>query len=153
VGAIAFLVALAFVVGRANVRRDGEPPYVGARGASRVKSAGLEIFYLRGTVERVVEPSTLLRAGDRLRLVARGERPRFVEIRLRDGDTAPVILYPREGLEPQPIKPKQTLPVVADIGPSAGKVTVTALFSDHPRPRGAAPDEATDVVTLNVVKE
>jgi hypothetical protein len=153
VGAIAFLVGLAFVVGRANVRRDGEAPYVGVRGASRVKAAGLEIFYLRGTVERVVEPSTLLRAGDRLRLVARGERPRFVEVRVRDGDNAPVVLYPPEGTEPQPIKPKQTLPVVADIGPSPGKVTVTALFSDHPRPRGATPDENTDVVTLNVVKE
>jgi hypothetical protein len=152
-GAVALLVGLAFVVGRANVRRDGESPYVGVRGASRVKAAGLEIFYLRGTVERVVEPKTLLRAGDRLRLVARGERPRYVEVRVRDGETTPVILFPAEGTAPEPIKPKQTLPTVADIGPAPGKVTVTALFSDQPRPRGAPPDAETDVVTLNVGKE
>src|SRR6185436_16450234 len=93
-GAGALLVGLAFVVGRANLRGPESSPYVGVRGASRVKAAGLEIFYLRETVERVVEPSTVLRAGDRLRLMARGERPRYVEVRLKDGDTPPVVVYP-----------------------------------------------------------
>ena len=147
------LVGLSFVVGRAYVRGPGASPYVGVRGASRVKAAGLEIFYLRDTVERVVEPKTMLRAGDRLRLVARGERPRYVEVRLRDGDGPPVIVFPAEGARAAPVKPKQTLPVVADIGPATGKVTVTALFSDQPRPRGAPPDPETDVVTLTIAKE
>jgi len=154
VGAGALLVALAFVVGRANVRGPGGAPYVGVRGASRAKAAGLEILYVRGAEQKVVEPSTVLRAGDRLRFRVRGERSRYVEVRLRDGAADPMVVFPAfAGVGSGPIAPKEVLPIAHELTANTGRVIVTALFSDHPRTPGAPPDADTDVVTLTIAKE
>ena len=153
VGALAFLTGLAFLVARPHVPDPSSEPYFGARGASRSKAAGLEVFYRRGDVERAVDPSTVLRAGDILRFVVRGERPRHVEVRLRDGDAAAGTLFPVGPGETTPVRPRETLPIRQTLGAGGARVVVTALFSDRPRTVGSAPDADTEVVTLAIAKE
>ena len=91
-------------------------PYAGVRGASRAKAAGLEVHFRRDGVERAVEPATVLRAGDSLRFVVRGERARYVEVRLRDGGAAPATVFPAGAGETPLVQPRETLPVPADAG-------------------------------------
>ena len=153
IGALAFLVGLAFLVARPHVPDPASEPYVGARGASRSKAAGLEVFYRRGDAERAVDPSTVLRAGDVLRFVVRGERPRHVEVRLRDGEAAAGTLFPVGPGETTPVRPRETLPIRQTLGAGGARVVVTALFSDRPRTVGSAPDVDTEVVTLAIAKE
>ena len=153
---LAALVGLAFLVGRPHVPdplRD-PAPYVGVRGASRTKAAGLEVHFNRGGVEDVVRPATVLHAGDSLRFVVRGERARHVEVRLRDGDAAPATVFPAAGTaETKLIQPRETLPVRPVLVAGGAKVIVTALFSDRARPVGADADPDTEVVTLAIAKE
>src|SRR5262249_62180270 len=84
------LTGLAFLVARPHVPDPASEPYFGVRGASRGKAAGLGVHFRRGAdAEHPVDPRTVLRAGDSLRFVVRGERPRQLEGRMRDGDVAP----------------------------------------------------------------
>ena len=149
----ALLVGLAFLVARPRVPDPASEPYAGVRGASRAKAAGLEVHFLRGGVEEAVDPRTVLRAGDSLRFVVRGERTRHVEVRLRDGDAAPATVFPAGAGETAPVQPRETLPVRPTLAAGGAKVIVTALFSDRARPVGAAADDDTEVVTLAIAKE
>jgi len=149
----ALLVGLAVLVARPRVPDPASEPYAGVRGASRAKAAGLEVHFRRGGVEQAVDPRTVLRAGDRLRFVVRGERARHVEVRLRDGDAAPATVFPSGAGETAPVQPRETLPVRPTLVAGGAKVIVTALFSDRARPIGAAPDDDTEVVTLAIAKE
>jgi hypothetical protein len=152
-GILGLLVGLAFLVARPRVPDPATEPYVGVRGASRAKAAGLEVHFSRGGGDQPVEPATVLRAGDRLRFVVRGERARHVEVRLRDGDAAPATIFPAGAGETAPIAPRETLPVRPTLGAGGAKVIVTALFSDRPRRIGAPADGDTEVVTLAIAKE
>src|SRR3954471_8045893 len=153
-GILAALVGLAFLVARPRVPDPASEPYVGVRGASRAKAAGLEVHFSRDDVESAVDPATVLRAGDRLRFVVRGERPRHVEVRLRDGGAAPATVFPAAGAgETVLVAPRETLPVRPTLGAGGAKVIVTALFSDRARPIGARADDDTEVVTLAIAKE
>ena len=145
------MAGLAFLVARPEVPDAATNPYVGARGASRARAAGIAISYQRGGIDRPVDPKTLLRPGDQLRFVVKGERPRHVELRLRDGAEPPVV-FPSEGTAAL-VAPKQELPFVATVGPGKGRVIVTALFSDQPRPVGAPPDPDTEAITVAIAKE
>ena len=108
----ALLVGLAFLVARPRVPDPASEPYAGVRGASRAKAAGLEVHFRRGGgVEQAVDPRTVLRAGDSLRFVVRGERARHVEVRLRDGDAAPATMFPAGAGETALVQPRETLPV------------------------------------------
>jgi hypothetical protein len=149
----ALLVGLAFLVARPRVPDPASEPYAGVRGASRAKAAGLEVHFRRGGVEQAVDPRTVLRAGDSLRFVVRGERARHVEVRLRDGDAAPAIVFPAGAGETAPVQPRETLPVRPALAAGGAKVIVTALFSDRARPVGVAADDDTEVVTLAIAKE
>jgi len=149
----ALLVGLAFLVARPRVPDPASEPYAGVRGASRAKAAGLEVHFRRGGVEEAVDPRTVLRAGDSLRFVVRGERGRHVEVRLRDGDTAPATVFPAGAGETALVQPRETLPVRPTLAAGGAKVIVTALFSDRARPIGAAADDDTEVVTLAIAKE
>ena len=149
----ALLVGLAFLVARPRVPDPASEPYAGVRGASRAKAAGLEVHFRRGGVEEAVDPRTVLRAGDSLRFVVRGERARHVEVRLRDGDAAPATVFPAGAGETAPVQPRETLPIRPTLAAGGAKVIVTALFSDRARPVGAAADDDTEVVTLAIAKE
>ena len=154
IGILAALVGLAFLVARPHVPDPATEPYVGVRGASRAKATGLEVHYDRaGAVDAPLRPATVLQAGDRLRFVMRGERARHVEVRLRDGDAAPATVFPAGGGETPLVQPRETLPIRPVLGAGGAKVVVTALFSDRPRPIGAAPDGDTEVVTLAIAKQ
>ena len=98
-------------------------------------------------------PRTVLRAGDSLRFVVRGERARHVEVRLRDGEAAPATVFPSGAGETALVQPRETLPVRPTLAAGGAKVIVTALFSDRARPIGAAPDDDTEVVTIAIAKE
>src|SRR3954447_24802125 len=152
-GILAALVGLAFLVARPRVPDPATEPYVGVRGASRVKAAGLEVHFNRDGEERAVEPATVLRGGDVLRFVVRGERARYVEVRLRDGGAAPATVFPGGAGQTAPGQPRETLPVRPTLTPGGAKVIVTALFSDRARPVGAPADDDTKVVTLAIAKE
>jgi hypothetical protein len=150
----ALLVGLAFLVARPHLPDPATQPYAGVRGASRAKAAGLEVHFRRGGgVEQAVDPRTVLRAGDSLRFVVRGERARHVEVRLRDGDAAPATVFPSGAGQTAPVQPRETLPVRPTVAAGGAKVIVTALFSDRPRPIGAAADDHTEVVTIAIAKE
>ncbi len=102
----------------------------------------------------MVLPQTVLRAGDLLSFKVKGEGPRYVEVRMRDGATAPATIFPPAGAtETTLVAPDQTLPVTHLLGPGAGKLVVTALFSDRPRPVGAPADPETQAITAVVDKE
>ena len=149
----ALLVGLAFLVARPRVPDPASEPYAGVRGASRAKAAGLEVHFRRGGVEDAVDPRTVLRAGDSLRFVVRGERARHVEVRLRDGDAAPATVFPAGAGETALVQPRETLPVRPTLAVGGAKVIVTALFSDRARPIGGAADDDTEVVNLAIAKE
>jgi hypothetical protein len=153
IGIGALLVGLAFLVARPHVPDPATEPYVGKRGASRAKASGLEVHFRRGETERAVDPATVLRAGDRLRFVVRGERARHVEVRLRDGDAPPATVFPAGSGETAPVQPRETLSLRPTLAAGGAKVIVTALFSDHARPIGAAADADTEVVTIAIAKE
>ena len=150
---LAALVGLAFLVGRPHVPDPASEPYVGVRGASRAKSAGLELHFSRSGIEHAVDPATVLRAGDGLRIVVRGERARHVEVRLRDGGADPTTVFPAGAAETALVQPRDTLPIRPTLGAGGAKVIVTALFSDRARPVGAPADDDTEVVTLAIAKE
>ena len=152
-GAVALLVGLAFLVARPSVPDPATTPYAGVRGGSRTKAAGLKITYQRAGSERVVEPGTALRAGDSLRLVVRGERPRHLEVRLRDGDGPVATIFPAGAEATALVRPGETLPATPTLSSGGARVVMTALFSDRPRPIGAAPDGDTEVISLVIVKE
>jgi hypothetical protein len=149
----ALLVGLAFLVGRPHVPDRASEPYVGVRGASRAKTAGLELHFSRAGIEQTLGPATVLRAGDSLRIVVRGDRARYVEVRLRDGGAEPATVFPTGALETALVQPRGTLPIRPTLGAGGAKVIVTALFTDRARPVGAPADDETEVVTLALAKE
>jgi hypothetical protein len=81
-GVGAFIVGLAFLVARPRAEPPAATPYAGARGASRAHASGLEVRAVRGGELHVIQPGTPLQAGDTLRFVVRGERPRYVVVRV-----------------------------------------------------------------------
>ncbi|HVV51160.1 MAG TPA: hypothetical protein VHO06_15940 [Polyangia bacterium] len=153
-GIIAGAYGLAVLVARPRVPDPATNPYTGKRGGSLSKSAGIEMRFRRGEELRAVEPQTVLRAGDGLEIKVTGERPRYVEVRMRDAAAAPVTIFPTGGVAETPlVPPGRKLPVTPALGPGAGKVVVTALFSDHPRPVGVPADRDTQAITAVVDKE
>jgi hypothetical protein len=153
VGVLAALVGLAFLVARPSVPDPATNPYAGVRGAAREKAAGLKVLYRRGASERPVEPSTALAAGDVLRFVFKGERPRFLEVRVRDGAGPVTMLFPVGSATTAAVRPGDALPVTFTAGPGAGRLLVTALCSDTPRAVGAPPDADTETISLSLLKE
>ena len=175
-GVLALLTGLAFLVARPPVPDPATNPYSGKRGASLAKSSGIEIRYRRGDEVRDVDPATVLRAGDELRFKVRGEGPRYLEVRLKDGAAPPTTLFPDKDAPPesapvaaggggQPAEPitvqtttpqvwpGETLPITLPVAPGGGKLVVTALFSDRQRPLGVAPDADTETITAVFAKE
>jgi hypothetical protein len=152
-GVGAALVGLAFLVARPPVPKPGTTPYVGVRGAARDRAAGLRVYYQRGGEEHPVEPGTVLTAGDRLRFVFRGERPRYLELRLSDEEGPVVTVFPPAGTAAAMVKPGESILAASAVTAGRGRVIVSALVSDQPRPPGAAPDDDTEAVNMSIAKE
>jgi hypothetical protein len=154
VGIIAAAYGLAVLVARPHVPDPATNPYLGKRGGSLSKSAGLEIRFRRGDELRAVDPQTALHVGDELVFRVRSDGPVYLEVRWRDGAGPVQTVFPNDGAATTPeVKPMQELPRVRVTQPGAGKVVVTALFSDRPRPVGTPADRVTRAITAVVAKE
>jgi hypothetical protein len=153
-GIIAGAYGLAVLVARPHVPDPATNPYVGKRGGSLSKSAGLEIRFRRGDEVRAVEPQTVLLVGDELIFKVRGDGPVYLEVRWRDGAGPVQTIFPNDGTTTMPqVTPMQELPRVRVTQPGAGKVVVTALFSDRSRPVGTPADPDTRAITAVVTKQ
>ena len=143
VGILAAAYGLAVLVARPHVPDPATNPYAGTRGASLSKSAGLQIRYRRGEEVGATDPHTVLHAGDVLDFKVRADGPTYLEVRFRDGTEPPRTIFPAAGVTTTPqVAPGAALPAVETIGPSAGKVVVTAIFWTAPAP-SAPPSTAT----------
>lgn len=152
IGVLAFIVGLAFLVARPSREPVALTPYVGERGASRVKASGLALSAWRAGERLTLKPGTPVRPGDVLRFTVRAERPRHLLVRLRDGAAAPVTIFPAAP-QSQLVQPGQTLPIAPSLGPGAGKVVVTAVFADHPFALDAARGEDSEEIDVVIEKE
>jgi hypothetical protein len=153
-GIIAGAYGLAVLVARPHVPDPATNPYLGKRGGSLSKSAGLEIHYRRGEEVRAVDPQTVLHLGDELVFKVRAEGPVYLEVRWRDGAGPVQTIFPDDGAPlTRQVTPNEELPRVRLTTPGAGKVVLTALFSDRPRPVGAPADPETRATTALVTKE
>jgi hypothetical protein len=153
-GILAGAYGLAVLVARPHVPDPATNPYVGKRGGSLSKSAGLEIRFRHGEEVRAVDPQTVVHVGDELSFTVRGDGPAYLEVRWRDGAAPVQTIFPNDGSTTTPaVMPLQRLPGVRVTAPGAGKLVVTALFSDHPRPVGVPADPDTRAITAVVTKE
>ena len=153
-GIIAGAYGLAVLVARPHVPDPATNPYVGKRGGSLSKSAGLEIRFRRGDEVRAVDPQSVLHVGDELVFQVRGDGPVYLEVRWRDGAGPVQTIFPNDGAVTTPqVTPLQNLPRVPVTQPGSGKVVVTAIFSDRPRPVGTPADPDTRAITAVVAKE
>jgi hypothetical protein len=155
IGAAAFIVGLAFLVGRPAREPPAATPYAGKRSASRTKEAGLEIFYWRAGELHVAQPGTPLREGDTLRFVVRGERARYVAVDLRDGGPPAVRVFPADAgaTKAELVQPGQALPVNPKLGAAPGSAVVTARFSDQPFDPAGPPGPDTEELRVVMEKE
>jgi hypothetical protein len=153
VGALAFIVGLAFLVARPSREPPAATPYLGERGASRVKASGLGIALVRAGETKPLAPGTPLAAGDRLRLTVRAEHARHLLVRMRDGAGAATTVFPAADASAL-VQPGAALPAPPVIAAGAGKVIVTAIFADHPFTLDEArKNAANDVETIDLVME
>jgi len=94
VAILAAISGLAFLVARPAAEPPAATPYVGKRGASRVKASGLGVSLLRAGEITALAPGTPVRAGDVLRFSVRAEQPRYLLVRMRDGASAATTIFP-----------------------------------------------------------
>jgi hypothetical protein len=155
IGALAFIVGLAFLVARPSREPPAATPYLGERGASRVKASGLGVALVRAGQTKALAPGTPLAAGDRLRFTVRAEHARHLLVRLRDGGGPVTTVFPPDDARASaPVQPGDALPAPPVIAAGPGKVVVTAIFADHPFTlEDAERNAANDVETIDLVME
>jgi hypothetical protein len=152
IGALAFILGLALLVVRPAAAPPAALPYARAKGASLATTSGLALSFRRDGEVRALEPGTPLRAGDVLRFKVRAERARQLLVRMRDGDAQATTIFPAGGVkEAALVQPGEGLPLEPVIAPGAGKVVVTAIFSDHAFSLDGP--RASDVEEIDVVTE
>jgi hypothetical protein len=134
------------------IRPRSENDWDGIKGATPANRSGLSIFVKRGKDVRVLEPGQSLRAGDAVRFVAKLDRPRYVELRARDGAGRERTLFP-EGATAMQLTPGQALPGGFVIDAAPGPERLTILLADHSFAVGQAPAADVEVVRLELPKE
>jgi hypothetical protein len=156
VGSIAFVVGLAFLVGRARTDQ-GPAPYKGVKGGDQTKAAGIKVFVTRGLDVRILEPGARVRAGDSLRVVLKADRPRYVEIRLRDSAGQERRLFPagegKEGKEAALVRPGEALPAVFRMDDDPRRQWLVVRLSEHPFAVGQPGGPEVQVVRVDLDKE
>jgi hypothetical protein len=152
IGALAFILGLAMLIVRPSAPPPATQPYARAKGASLVTTSGLALSFRRDGEVHALEPGTPLHAGDVLRFKVRAERARQLVVRMRDGDAAATTVFPAGGAKDAVlVQPGDVLPFEPVIAPGAGKVVVTAIFSDHAFSLDGP--RASDVEEIDVVTE
>jgi len=149
-GATLGAAALALLVARPHRPAPGAAPYVGTKGASRARAAGIEISFRRGEELRAIDPAVVLRPGDRLQFRVRAEGPRFLA--LRAGDR---VIFPAVGVQAALVRPGQALDADYVVAPGAagqrsGKLAIVGLFADHPFPLDRAPGPDVEVAAARI---
>lgn len=165
-GGLVFAASLALLVARPRSPDRGEVPYAGLKGASRATAAGIQITVGHGPELSALAPGAVLRPGDRLHFRVRSERPRYLELRVRDaGSDARV--FPGSGSWAPLVSPGQALNrdyVVRagdarDFGEASGSARpkkpadglwIIGLFADHAFALDRDPDPDTEVVPVRV---
>jgi hypothetical protein len=154
IGALAFMLGLAFLVARPSREPPAATPYDGIRGASRAKSSGLGISVRRGPDVSALAPGTPVHAGDVLHFRARVDRPRHLLVRLRDGAAPAGTIFPTANASASVlVQPGQDLQIAPVLGPGTGKVIVTAIFADHPFTLDGARGADSEQIDLVMEKE
>jgi hypothetical protein len=153
VGALALMAGLAFLVAHPTGEPPAATPYLGERGASRTTASGLAIWYARDGESHPLAPGTHLRADDQLRFSVRAERPRYLMVRLRDGADAAVTIFPIGEDQAPLVQPRQALPGAHVVAAGAGKVVVSAVFSDHPFAVDGPPADDAEIIDVVMEKD
>jgi hypothetical protein len=149
---LAGVVGLGFLVARPHVPDPATNPYLGVRGGDRGHAAGLVISYGHGGREQTLDPSTVLAAGDGLRFSFKGERSRYLEIRIKDGERPVTTIFPVEGSMARLVRPGEKLPSRVLVAPGGDRFLVTALFSDRAWPVGQPPAGDTETASFSIAK-
>jgi hypothetical protein len=150
---LAGVVGLGFLVARPHVPDPATNPYFGVRGGDRGRAAGIVISHGHGGQERTVDPSTVLAAGDGLRFAFKGERSRYLELRIKDGEGPVSTVFPVEGSMAKLVRPGERLPSRVLVAPGGDRLLVTALFSDRPWPVGQPPAGDTETASFSIAKQ
>jgi hypothetical protein len=150
---LAGVVGLGFLVARPHVPDPATNPYFGVRGGDRGHAAGIVIGYGHGGRDQTVDPSTVLEAGDGLRFTYKGERSRYLEIRIKDGEGPVTTVFPVEEGMARLVRPREQLPSRVLVAPGGGRLLVTALFSDRAWPVGQPPAGDTETVSFSIAKQ
>lgn len=158
-GSAALVGGLALVVARPRSVNRADVPYAGLKGASRARAAGIQISVGHDAEVRALEPATPVVPGDRLYFRMRVERPRYLELRVRDsagerrlfpvGDGDAVLVRGGQALSVDYLV--STHPNAPDAGATAAqKIWIVGLFADSPFPLDKPPGPDTEVVPVRV---
>jgi hypothetical protein len=160
-GGLALVCGLALVVARPRSPDRGDIPYAGLKGASRAQAAGIQISLGHGAEVRPLDPTTTVAPGDRLFFRVRAERPRYLELRVRDPD-GDRRLFPVGGGDAVLVRPGQALGaayLVSTAGSAGeakertahgGKIWIVGLFSDQPFPLDRPPGPDVEVLPVRI---
>ena len=158
--------ALALSVARPKTPRKGEAPYAGMKGASLVKASGIQISLRRDDDVKSLGPETPIHTGDRLLFRVRAERPRFLELRVRQEQgkkadsastqerptetTSDVRIFPVGVEQALLVNPRQAIDRDFLVTATEGTVLVVASFADHPFPVDSPPGPDVEVVPVRI---
>lgn len=123
------VVAAAAVMLFIRGREPSPPPYYGVKGQAALFPGGLEIVLRRGEKVATMTPDQRLRAGDALRFVYRGDRPRHLELRMADAAGRLALFYPDGGPAPL-VRPGEALPGAAVVDGSGTAEELVVRLSD-----------------------
>jgi hypothetical protein len=156
------VAGLALLVARPRKPERAETPYAEAKGASRAKKSGLQIRLRRGTEVQNLDPFAALRPGDRLHFRVRGERPRYLELRVRgpegtvrvfpDGAGTAALVTPGQSLDRDYLVPEGATRPRGDagVGRAPPHLWIVALFADRAFALDQSPNPDIEIVPVRV---
>jgi hypothetical protein len=143
------VAAAALVVIATRPPREAAPAYDGLKGET---AAPFAVFVKRGADVWTLGRGQKLRAGDALRFVARVSRPRYLELRGRDGGGHERTLFP-EGARAALVQPGEALPGGFVVDAAPGPERLVARIADRPFTVGDAAETDVEIVRVELPKE
>jgi hypothetical protein len=110
------------------------------------------VFVKRGADVWALAPGQKLRAGDAVRFVARVARPRYFELRARDGAGRDRTLFP-DAARAVLVQPGEALPGGFVVDAAPGPEILVALVADHAFAVGQAPETGVETIRVELPKE